>query len=582
MTNFNLGLRAPRKRSSLRTRWLVLILVSVTISGVYYSFDIPAALHQQLLGYMPPSNKFEIHFNLLYSLYSLPNVILPFFGGNIVDRIGAPICLIAFASLGFLGQLLFAIGTSAKSWGLMLFGRFVYGLGGESICVAQSALLSRWFEGGELALSFGVALSVSRLGSVFNNMISPALANSSSTPSALWVGFGVNAVTVLLALAIAYIDKKASAKCKEDNQTTEILTQALLDREEIEEGPLQVDSKDISFSDDDTVSTGVPHLSDVKRFGSMFWLLSLSCLVVYGCVLPFNNVASGLLLERNYFTPPPADCHLTFPDQCTSGSLMVDGKTNPSFDTDGNVCPADKSTTAPVLPTSLNITTTESSWKKTHYVFESVTATDVDCGDKFWSDACTKDYCDAQKRATEKAGRIMSIPYFISAGLSPLLGFVVDNIGNRAIIASIAPLMLTAVHIQLATRSSSPVLPLIGQGIAYSLFASVLWPSVPLVVEKKLTGTAFGVITVVQNIGLVLLPLIIAAVYNHDGNRYIPNVEYVFITCAVFGLIVGVLINVLDCRTGNRLNNPSGEPDDDDNSEPVSQIVTMDDGCFIS
>lgn len=34
----------------------------------------------------------------------------------------------------------------------------------------------------------------------------------------------------------------------------------------------------------------------------------------------------------------------------------------------------------------------------------------------------------------------------------------------------------------------TPVAPLVGQGLAYSGFAAVLWPSVPLVVEKRLIG----------------------------------------------------------------------------------------------
>lgn len=29
-----------------------------------------------------------------------------------------------------------------------------------------------------------------------------------------------------------------------------------------------------------------------------------------GCVLPFNNIASALLLERDYFKDPPDGCHL--------------------------------------------------------------------------------------------------------------------------------------------------------------------------------------------------------------------------------------------------------------------------------
>merc|ERR1719199_386534 len=43
------------------------------------------------------------------------------------------------------------------------------------------------------------------------------------------------------------------------------------------------------------------HITDIRKFGPLFWLLTISCFVVYGCVLPFNNVASGILLERNFF-----------------------------------------------------------------------------------------------------------------------------------------------------------------------------------------------------------------------------------------------------------------------------------------
>jgi hypothetical protein len=31
---------------------------------------------------------------------------------------------------------------------------------------------------------------------------------------------------------------------------------------------------------------------------------------VYGCVLPFNNIASSLLLERDFFQEPPSECKI--------------------------------------------------------------------------------------------------------------------------------------------------------------------------------------------------------------------------------------------------------------------------------
>ena len=49
------------------------------IIGSYYAYDIPSALHQQLQDYMPPSSQYETQFNLLYTVYSIPNVVLPLF-----------------------------------------------------------------------------------------------------------------------------------------------------------------------------------------------------------------------------------------------------------------------------------------------------------------------------------------------------------------------------------------------------------------------------------------------------------------------------------------------------------------------
>ena len=37
--------------------------------------------------------------NLLFSLYSIPNMVLPLFGGVFADRIGIRLCLLIFLSV---------------------------------------------------------------------------------------------------------------------------------------------------------------------------------------------------------------------------------------------------------------------------------------------------------------------------------------------------------------------------------------------------------------------------------------------------------------------------------------------------
>ena len=97
-------------------------------------------------------------------------------------------------------------------------------------------------------------------------------------------------------------------------------------------------------------------------------------MVVYGCVLPFNNIESALLLERNYFMTSPSDCQLTNTSQCE------DSTSNPPL----SVCPSSKWYQPPI---PLNITL-----DGTYY--DPMETSDIDCTDEFWSDGCADEYCN--------------------------------------------------------------------------------------------------------------------------------------------------------------------------------------------
>ena len=410
---------------------------------------------------------------------------------------------------------------------------------------------------------------------MINNYVSPAVAGDvpdnfdlNGPAAALWVGAVICGGSLLSAAMLTPVEKAAKAKLRDGERVSEDLKAALLEAPEPKVRSISAERlstsalslKDVEEDDEEI------RLTDVKNFGSIFWLLSLSCLVVYGCVLPFNSFASGILSERNYFVEPPSSCALQYMNQCTGGSLTTID--NPSRD-DGDFtsglsnCPAN-SDYAPALPSSLLPAVTCDSdpsldCKKSSYSFNDLKASDIDCTDDFYAEGCFKNYCDAYETATKTSDSVMSIPYFISAGLSPPLGYAVDKVGRRAMIASIAPAMLIWVHMQLGFGSGSPILPLIGQGIAYSLFAAVLWPSVPFSVEKKSVGTAYGLITAIQNAGLALFPVVISGIQQSSGGKYLPWCEVFFVCCAIAGVIVGFFLNVVDAKKGGKLNSLDGK-----------------------
>lgn len=97
---------------------------------------------------------------------------------------------------------------------------------------------------------------------------------------------------------------------------------------------------------------------------------------------------------------------------------------------------------------------------------------------------------------------------------------------------------------------------IIGQGLAYTGFVSVLWPAIPLVVEEEMTGLAFGIVTSMQNLACAVIPLIVADIYTKSGDAYIPNVEFLFVGLASIGVVVGIYLNYYDYYNGNVLNSP--------------------------
>lgn len=285
-------------------------------------------------------------------------------------------------------------------------------------------------------------------------------------------------------------------------------------------------------SGDETATSAVVvenvKILDCLSFSRIFFLLLILCVVVYGCVLPFNNVASTLLLERDYFIVPPSPCTLQNVTACQSDS-------NPTVG-----CPSGP-WYQPPLPENVYV-------PGIGYFSGKLSENDIDCTNTLWSGSgnCGYEYCKGLNAGEAQASLIMSIPYIISGVLSPILGIVIDNFGCRAILATAAPGFLIIVHFLLGFTKVNPVGPLVGQGLAYTGFAAVLWPAVPLVVEEKYTGLAFGVMTSMSNLGTAVLPLIVAQIYLAADSTYIPYVELLFGCLGIVGFLVGLLTNYED------------------------------------
>ncbi|MFX8649028.1 MFS transporter, partial [Acinetobacter baumannii] len=89
-------------------------------------------------------------------VYSLPNVFIALLGGILADRFGAARLSVWTAAICFVGTVLTAIGSH---WWVMVLGRFLFGVGGETLFVAMLTGVGQWFMGPRLAVAMALFFS---------------------------------------------------------------------------------------------------------------------------------------------------------------------------------------------------------------------------------------------------------------------------------------------------------------------------------------------------------------------------------------------------------------------------------------
>ena len=106
-------------------------------------------------------------------------------------------------------------------------------------------------------------MSVARIGSSINGPVETALAANVSVGFALLVGFYICCFSLLMAFLLCWIDWWAA---KKDNVKVEI-------------------SEDEKFK-----------FSDLKQFNGLpFWLVTLSCVIIYMVIFPYVQFSSDML-----------------------------------------------------------------------------------------------------------------------------------------------------------------------------------------------------------------------------------------------------------------------------------------------
>jgi MFS family permease len=416
-------------------RWAVLIFVSVAMGGNYYIYDSINPLERIFIDHLGFS---ATQFGWLNASYSVAAVATLLIGGIIVDRIGTKKAITAFAVLCLLGAALTAVKGEAP---LMIAGRSVLGLGAESMIVAVTTALAKWFKGKELSFAFGINLTIARLASVAADN-SPTWAHSVFYPHGSagppsWRGpllLAVAAGILSLVMSLIYwlLETRAESQY-ELGQAGEI------DQLEFRE---------------------------IFRFNLSYWLVVGLCFTFYSAIFPFRTFA-------------------------------IDFFTNKILSAHGGVAASEA----------------------------------------------------VRVLAHKKAGFFNSLLPLSAMIATPLFGLLVDRIGKRAWFMMFGSLLLMPVYLIMAYTNLTLLVPVSLMGIAFSLIPAVMWPSVAYIVEQSRLGTAYALMTLIQQIGFFWLNLLIghANDYAHAGlenpGGYALGM-WIFSILGFVGLTLAVLLRI--------------------------------------
>jgi MFS family permease len=161
--------------------------------------------------------------------------------------------------------------------------------------------------------------------------------------------------------------------------------------------------------------------------------------------------------------------------------------------------------------------------------------------------------------------------------LTPFIGLFLDRKGMGASMMLYGAILLTISHLIFAFVPAEifnvpiAIITIVILGTAFSLVPASMWPSVPKIVDERYLGSAFGSIFWIQNIGLMLVPVLIgwsitasnpgvseliaAKVPGAKYDYFVP--ELIFAGFGVLAIILSVVLKIVDRKKGYGLDIPN-------------------------
>ena len=117
----------------------------------------------------------------------------------------------------------------------------------------------------------------------------------------------------------------------------------------------------------------------------------------------------------------------------------------------------------------------------------------------------------------QEAGALNGYVFLAAIVATPIFGLLADRVGHRAAFMAFGCFLLAAAFPILAYTDANLWVSTVLIGIAFSLVPAVIWPAVAYLVEPNRLGTAYGLMTMVQAIGLTVINVVAGALNDANG-----------------------------------------------------------------
>jgi MFS family permease len=158
-----------------------------------------------------------------------------------------------------------------------------------------------------------------------------------------------------------------------------------------------------------------------------------------------------------------------------------------------------------------------------------------------------KFFQESWQMSRQSAGQVNSILPFAAMFATPLFGLLVDKIGRRTHLMVLGSFLLMPVYLLLAYHLLPLGVPIAMMGVAFSLIPAVMWPSVAYIVEEKRLGTAYALMTLVQQIGVAGMNWLIGRANDAGGasagnpGGYVTGM-WIFSVLGLLALVFAILL----------------------------------------